>query len=296
MLAHFPALVHPNPRSVLVVGFGAGITAGTFLLYPGVERIVICEIEPLIPPNVGPFFRRENLDVLDDPRVEIVYDDARHYVLTSRERFDVITSDPIHPWVKGSATLYTREYYALVKRLLNPGGVIAEWVPLYESREEAVTSEVATFLDVFPAGTLWGSRPSAGGGYDLILLGQDGPTTIDVDALQRRVVRPEYLRVIRSLVESGFGSMLDLFSTYVGDRASMASAPRGARAHPHRDPRRRYPPGGARADQVARARRGRPGGSLRRTTWPFAAAAASCREATSPGRPRSSFRRRRRAS
>ena len=249
MLAHFPALVHPNPRSVLVVGFGAGITAGTFLLYPGVERIVICEIEPIIPPNVGPFFRRENLDVLDDPRVEIVYDDARHYVLTSRERFDVITSDPIHPWVKGSATLYTREYYALVKRLLNPGGVIAEWVPLYESREEAVTSEVATFLDVFPEGTLWGSRPSAGGGYDLILLGQDGPTTIDVDALQRRVVRPGYLRVIRSLVESGFGSMLDLFSTYVGDRASMASALRGAQANLDRNLRLQYLAGFAAAER-----------------------------------------------
>jgi len=240
MLAHFPALIHPNPRSVLVVGFGAGITAGTFLLYPGIERIVICEIEPLIPPNVGPFFKRENLDVLNDPRVEIVYDDARHYVLTSREHFDIITSDPIHPWVKGSATLYTREYYEFVKRRLNPGGVITEWVPLYESREEAVQSEVATFLDALPNGTLWGSRPSAGGGYDLILVGQDDPTRIDVDSLQRRVVRPEYLPVIRSLVESGFGSMVDLFSTYVGDRTSMATALRGAQPNLDRNLRLQY--------------------------------------------------------
>lgn len=228
MLAHFPALVHPNPRSVLVVGFGAGITAGTFLMYPGIERIVIVEIEPLIPAHVGPYFKRENLDVQHDPRVEIVYDDARHYVLTSREHFDIITSDPIHPWVKGSATLYTREYFDLVKRLLNPGGVISEWVPIYESREAAVTSEVATFLDVFPGGTLWGSRPGRGGGYDLIVLGQNGATHIDADVLQQRLVRPENLPVVHSLVESGFGSMLDLFSTYVGDSASMAPALRGA--------------------------------------------------------------------
>jgi spermidine synthase len=240
MLAHFPALVHPNPRSVLVVGFGAGITAGTFLMYPGIERIVICEIEPIIPPNIGPFFSRENLGVLDDPRVEIVYDDARHYVLTSREHFDIITSDPIHPWVKGSATLYTREYFERVKRLLNPGGVISEWVPLYESREAAVTTEVATFLDVFPEGTLWGSRPAAGGGYDLIVLGRDGPTRIDTDALQRRLVRPEYLPVVRSLVESGFASMLDLFSTYVGDRTSMAPALRGAQPNLDRNLRLQY--------------------------------------------------------
>lgn len=240
MLAHFPALVHPDPRSVLVVGFGAGITAGTFLMYPGIERVVICEIEPLIPPNVGPLFKRENLDVLNDPRVLIVYDDARHYVLTSREHFDIITSDPIHPWVKGSATLYTREYYELVKRRLNPGGVVAEWVPLYESRESAVRSEVATFLDALPGGTLWGSRPAAGGGYDLILLGQDGPTSIDVDALQRRVTRPDYLPVVKSLVESGFGSMLDLFSTYVGDRSSMASSLRGAQPNLDRNLRLQY--------------------------------------------------------
>ena len=142
--------------------------------------------------------------------------------------------------MKGSATLYTREYYELVKRLLNPGGVITEWVPLYESREEAVQSEVATFLDALPGGTLWGSRPSIGGGYDLILVGQDGPTRIDVDLLQRRVMRPEYRPVISSLVESGFGSMVDLFSTYVGDRTSMAAALRGAQPNLDRNLRLQY--------------------------------------------------------
>ena len=240
MLAHYPALIHPNPRSVLVVGFGAGITAGTFLMYPSIERVVICEIEPIIPRNVGPFFARENLDVLHDPRVQIVYDDARHYVLTSRDRFDIITSDPIHPWVKGSATLYTREYYELVKRLLNPGGVVTEWVPIYESREAAVESEVATFLDVFPNGTLWGSRLAEGGGYDLILVGQDAPTRIDVDALQARMFRMGYLPVARSLVESGFGSILDLFSAYVGDRASMAPALKAAAINTDRNLRLQY--------------------------------------------------------
>ncbi len=78
LLGHLPALVHGNPRSVLVVGFGAGVTAGSFVAYPEVERIVICEIEPLIPARVGPHFKKENLGVLDDPRVEIVHDDARH--------------------------------------------------------------------------------------------------------------------------------------------------------------------------------------------------------------------------
>jgi spermidine synthase len=240
MLAHFPALLHPGPRSVLVVGFGAGITAGTFLLYPGIERIVICEIEPLIPPNVAPFFARENLDVLSDPRVDIVYDDARHFVRTTNETFDVITSDPIHPWVRGSATLYTREYLQSVKRLLNPGGVVSEWAPLYENREDAVRSEVATFLDVFPTGTLWGSRPGPGGGYDLILLARDGDLRINPIALQYRLAQPQYLGVVRSLVESGFGSPLDLFSTFAGDRATMAEWLRDAPLNLDRNLRLQY--------------------------------------------------------
>ena len=155
MLGHIPALVHPSPRSVLVVGFGAGVTAGSFIPYPELQRIVICEIEPLIPEHVAPYFGEENYHVLHDPRVQVFYDDARHFVLTTPEKFDIITSDPIHPWVKGAATLYTKEYFELVKRHLNPGGVVTQWVPLYESNPDVVKSEIATFFDAFPHGTIW---------------------------------------------------------------------------------------------------------------------------------------------
>src|SRR6185503_7486511 len=82
MLGNLPAMLHRQPRSVLVVGCGAGVTAGTFVLYPGVERIVICDIEPLVPKQVAPFFRAQNNDVIADPRVQVVYDDARHFTLT----------------------------------------------------------------------------------------------------------------------------------------------------------------------------------------------------------------------
>ena len=119
--------------------------------------------------------------MLNDPRVEVVYDDARHYILTTQEKFDIITSDPIHPWVKGSATLYTKEYFELCKRHLNPGGVITQWVPLYESNLNAVKSEIATFFEVFPDGTIW-SNDISGEGYDIVLLGQAEPAQIDVDA------------------------------------------------------------------------------------------------------------------
>jgi spermidine synthase len=226
MLGHLPALLHPAPRTVLVVGCGAGITAGTFLTYPSVERIVICEIEPLIPRVVAQYFGQENEHVVDDidrlnphrvngKEVEVVYDDGRHYLLTTREKFDIITSDPIHPWVKGSATLYTQEYFELCRDHLRPGGFVTQWVPLYESNREAVRSELKTFLAVFPDGLVF-SNDVNGAGYDEVMLGRNGPAGINVDAIETRFRRPDYRPVRDSLEAVGFDSALDLLSTYAG--------------------------------------------------------------------------------
>ena len=221
MLGHLSALLVKDPASVLVVGFGAGVTAGAFTTYPGIRRIVICEIEPLIPRVVSTYFTRENYDVAHDPRVEIVYDDARHYILTTKERFDVVTSDPINPWVKGAATLYTREYFELVKAHLKPGGVVTQWVPLYESYPDVVKSEVATFFGVFPDGTVW-SNDLQGRGYDVVLAGHASAETIDVDSLQARLLRPENARVAASLGEVGFTSAFSLLATYGGQARDLA--------------------------------------------------------------------------
>ncbi|HTI64913.1 MAG TPA: fused MFS/spermidine synthase [Gemmatimonadaceae bacterium] len=221
MLGHISALLVKDPQSVLVVGFGAGVTAGAFVMHPGIKRIVICEIEPLIPRVVSTYFTRENHDVIHDPRVQIVYDDARHYILTTKEKFDVITSDPIHPWVKGAATLYTKEYFELVKQHLNPGGVVTQWVPLYESLPDVVKSELATFFDVFPDGTVW-SNDIQGKGYDVVLSGHASPQPIDLDFIQRELSQPQYAGVAQSLGEVGFGSAMALFATYGGQARDLA--------------------------------------------------------------------------
>jgi spermidine synthase len=213
MLGHLPALLHPKPRSVLVVGCGAGVTAGSFVVHPGIEKIVICEIEPLIPRVVAQYCGKENYDVVKNPRVRIVYDDARHYILTTQEKFDIITSDPIHPWVKGAATLYTKEYFELIKRHLNPGGLVTQWVPLYESNLGVVKSEAATFFDVFPNGTVW-SNDLDGDGYDIVLLGQADAMKIDLDELQQRFLQDD--RVAQSLKDVGFRSVFSLLATYAG--------------------------------------------------------------------------------
>jgi len=215
MLGHIPALLHSKPRSVLVVGCGAGVTAGTFVLYPEIERIAVCEIEKLIPQVVADFFGPQNYFVLDDPRVEVLYDDARHYILTSQEKFDIITTDPIHPWIKGSASLYTKEYLELAKGHLNPDGIIVQWIPLYESTYETVKSEMATFFDVFPNGTIW-SNEAFFWGYDMVLLGKSGNMTIDLDSIFQRLGQDLHQRIVQSLNEVGFPSVLDMFSTYSG--------------------------------------------------------------------------------
>jgi spermidine synthase len=239
MLGHIPALLHPNPRSVLVVGFGAGITAGSFVPHAGVERIVVCEIEPLIPAVVGGYFAAQNYDVLGDRRVHVVYDDARHHILTTRERFDVITSDPIHPWVKGAATLYTKEYFELVRQHLNPGGVVSQWVPLYESNRDVVKSEVATFLEVFPDATIWANEDD-GRGYDLVLVGRTAAAPIDVDALQRRLDRADHRAVAASLGDVGLGSAVALLGTYAGRGPDLAPWLKGAAINRDRNLRLQY--------------------------------------------------------
>jgi spermidine synthase len=239
MLGHLPALFHPNPQSVLVVGCGAGVTAGCFVTHPEVRRILICELEPLVPPASALHFARENHNVVRDRRTQIVFDDARHYVLTSREHFDIITSDPIHPWVKGAATLYSKEYFEMVKAHLNPGGVVTQWVPLYQSDPATVRSEIATFFSVFPDATIW-NNDLGGEGYDIMLVGQVGPPHIDINALQHRLDRPDYAAVRESLQEVGLGSAINLLATYAGRGADLRSWIAGAQINHDRNLRLQY--------------------------------------------------------
>ena len=218
MLGHLTTLIPPRARTVLVIGCGAGVTAGAVSVDPVVEDQTIAEIEPLVPKVVSTYFAAHNFDVVRNPKVHVRIDDARHYLLTTDQKFDAITSDPLDPWVKGAAMLYTREFFANAKEHLTPGGVITLFVQLYESNTDAVKSEIATFFEAFPNGIVWGNTNN-GAGYDLVLMGQLGDTKIDVDAIQRRLQRPDYATVARSLHDIGMDDAVALFSTFAG-RAS----------------------------------------------------------------------------
>jgi spermidine synthase len=220
MLGHLPALLHPHPRSVLIVGFGAGVTAGSFVLHPEIERIVICEIEPLVPRVSGEHFAAENYDVLNDPRVEVIYDDGRHFMATTEEKFDIITTDPLDPWMAGSAALYSIEYYELAKRRLNEGGFISQWMQLIEVDEASVKSLVGTFLEIFPEGTLWSNHIPVDGGNDLIMLGQVAPLRVDAVGITSRLEENPALG--KSLAEVKIEGVLRLLAAYLGEKRTLA--------------------------------------------------------------------------
>ncbi len=239
MLGHMTTLVPDNPAKVLVIGCGAGVTAGAVSIDPRVIDQTIAEIEPLVPEVVSTYFSEHNFNVVDNPKVTIHLDDARHYLLTTDEMFDAVTSDPLDPWVKGAATLYTREFFEEIKSHLNPGGVVTLFVQLYESTDAAVKSEIGTFLEAFPNGAVFANTIN-GQGYDLVLFGQIGDRRINVDTVQARLDAPESDPIRRSLAEVGIHSAVQLFATYAGSRGDMADWLQGAEINTDRNLRLQY--------------------------------------------------------
>jgi spermidine synthase len=239
MLGHLTTLASSNGKSFLVIGLGAGVTAGAAAIDPAAERVVVAEIEPLVPRIVPQYFAAQNFAVVENPRVEIVVDDGRHFLATTDETFDGITSDPLDPWVKGAAALYTREFWQLVKSRLNEGGVVTVFVQLYETTEDTVRSEVATFFEVFPNGAVF-ANTAQGMGYDAVLFGRAGDGPIDVDAVHARLRSPAYELVAASLRDVGFSSAVDLLATYVAGASDLRPWLRGAAINTDRNLRLQY--------------------------------------------------------
>ncbi len=239
MLGHLTTLVPSKPKSVLVIGCGAGVTAGAVSVNPAVERVTIVDIEPLVPQVAREYFGSVNHDVLKNPKVRVIADDARHFLQTTTETFDAITSDPLDPWVKGAATLYTREFFEVARRHLNPGGVMTLYVQLFESSPEAVKSEVATFFDVFPEGMMFGNS-FEGHAIDTVLVGQVGQPEIWIDYLEDLLRSPGFALVDQSLMQAGMFGAVDLFGNYAGRARDLKGWLADAQINRDRDLRLQY--------------------------------------------------------
>lgn len=164
LLAHIPCCLHGRVRTVLVIGLGTGMTAGSLLDAPTLEHLTIFEISSAVA-QAARSFAAVNGRVLDDPRTDLRFVDGRHALALSREHYDLITSDPVHPWTRGSSDLYTLEHFRSVRAHLSAGGVASQWLPLYELSTEDVKTIVATWCAAFERTSAWLTA------YDLVLVG-----------------------------------------------------------------------------------------------------------------------------
>lgn len=158
---HIPLLLHPAPQRVAYLGLGTGISLSAVRFHP-VQEVVALELVPDVVSTAREWFADANLGVLTDARVRVRAEDARSFVGATGKRFDVVIGDLVVPWRRGESSLYTQESFASVRRVLAPGGLYCQWLPLYQLSEAEFDSIAATFLDVFPHTTLWVAGFNAG--------------------------------------------------------------------------------------------------------------------------------------
>ena len=179
-----PLLLHPDPARVFFLGLGTGITAGEAVRHP-VERVVVSELVPEVVRASREYFDEWTRGLAEDPRVEITAGDGRQYLAATREAFDVIISDLFVPWHAGTGSLYTKEHFETVRARLQPGGLFAQWLPLFQLTQREFDVIARTLLDVFPHVAIWrgdfyANRPI------VALVASTSPMRLDPDRLAQR--------------------------------------------------------------------------------------------------------------
>lgn len=211
MIGHLPMLFHPNPRKVINLGLGAGVTLGSLGRYP-VDWLEVVEIEPATT-NVAALWAAYNHDVIHDPRLRVTINDGRNHFFCTSNRYDVITSDPYEPVVGGASHLFTVEHFRQAKACLAPGGIMGQWVPMYELSQRDFLAILRSFTHVFTNSVLFFN------GVDIVMLGFRDEVHLDVDVLRRNFERPE---VRESLAGVGILSPETVLGMMV---AEMSQAP-----------------------------------------------------------------------
>jgi len=210
--ALLPLIVHTGePRSALVIGYGTGITAGALSRHPDLRKRVVAELLPGVV-AAGPLFKG-TYGASQDPGLEIRLRDGRRELLASRERYDLITLEPPPPSAAGVVNLYSQDFYALAAQRLQPGGIVAQWLPLPTQNLEDTQALVASFLAVFPHATLWSTEV-----HEMLLVGSMQPMPLDARRIAARMAQPA-LR--DALAEVGVNGAAGLLATWVTGRAGL---------------------------------------------------------------------------
>lgn len=202
---HLGALLHPRePKSVLLVGAGAAITAGSVLAHP-VEHLDMVEIAPAVI-DAARLFKADNRNAVDDPRTHVHVDDAKTFMALSPRKYDLVVSVPSNPWVAGVSGLFTRDFFQTVNQHLADDGVLVQWIHTYESNEDLIKLVVRTLRDTFPHATTWL------GPQDLVLVASRKPLAFDAARVAERMLHPE---VQKDLSRVGITDVFGLLSKQV---------------------------------------------------------------------------------
>ena len=186
------ALLHQDPKRTLVIGLGTGSTAGWLGAIPSMEHVEVVELEPAIlrvARDCGP----ANMNVMDNPKVHVTLGDAREVLRTTRERYDIVFSEPSNPYRAGISSLYTEEFYRAAAERLADGGLFVQWVQTYEIDGGAVATAAVTLRHVFPSVAIW--RTERG---DLLLVGSRSRDPVDVSRIRERLATEPYRTAARS--------------------------------------------------------------------------------------------------
>jgi spermidine synthase len=189
----WPMLLHGDAKKVAMVGYGSGVTAGAILRFP-LESFKVVELEEAVFEGAR-FFDEYNHRPWSDPRMQAIVDDGRNYLAATGEKFDVIVSEPSNPWVSGASNLFTREFWEIASGRLNPGGVFAQWLQLYELSSDNIKSLIRTYHTVFPHVFILHART---GSNDTLMMGSNRPFKLDwkklSDLMSRPGIREEFQR------------------------------------------------------------------------------------------------------
>lgn len=213
LLAHVPLLLHPDPRRAAILGLGSGVTLGSALTHP-LTDVTVLEISPEVV-DASRFFEAENHSALADPRTRLVVGDGRTHLMLGRGQFDVIVSEPSNPWMAGIASLFTREFFEGARSRLAPGGVLCQWAHTYDISNDDLKSIVATFLSVFPDGTMW-----LVGDADVLLVGSTGPLDDRIAGIAEAWTRPG---VAGDLASVGALHPFSVTSLFVSQGSALAA-------------------------------------------------------------------------
>jgi len=172
LLGYLPVLLHKDPKNILIIGCGTGITAGA-VAQCRVKSIDLVELEEGVIEGAK-FFKGVNRNVLEDRKLNAIINDGRNHLLITPKVYDVIMSAPSYIWTAGVANLFTEEFYKLCKEKLSKDGIMAQWVQIYGMSYYDVRTIIKTFTNVFKHTTLCFS--SLG---DIILIGAKEEQNVD---------------------------------------------------------------------------------------------------------------------